>query len=111
MTTKTNYYDGPGIGLSAFGQAIDSVPSPITVTFRPTGAMVVAGWGLSTISAAVSAYHGYKRNRGDLGWTLAWFLGGAMLPVVVPVIAFTQGFARPGVTKNRSGRKSRRRSR
>lgn len=106
------YYDGPGLGVSALGQAADSLgqatDSPISVSIRPTGALIGAWWSLSTVSGLLSAYHGYKRNGGNLGWALAWFLMGSALPVVVPVIAFTQGYAKPEVTRNR--RRMRRRS-
>jgi hypothetical protein len=105
MQTTTSYYDGPGLGMSALGQAADSL-SPVTVTVRPTGALIGAWWSLSTVSGLLSAYHGFKRNNGNLGWALAWFLAGSALPVVVPVIAFTQGFGQPEVRKNkRSGYK------
>lgn len=107
MTNR--YYDGPGLGISALGQAADSMsPSPVTITVRPTGALIGAWWSLSTVSGILSAYHGYKRNNGNLGWALAWFLAGSALPVVVPVIAFTQGYALPSVSKNRRRRRSRR---
>ena len=97
-----SYYDGPGLGVAALGQAADSL-SPVSITVRPTGALIGAWWSLSTVSGLLSAYHGYKRNNGNLGWALAWFLMGSALPVVVPVIAFTQGFAAPAVSKNRGG--------
>lgn len=97
---NASYYDGPGLGMSALGQAADSL-SPVSITVRPTGALIGAWWSLSTVSGLLSAYHGFKRNNGSLGWALAWFLMGSALPVVVPVIAFTQGFAEPSVSKNR----------
>lgn len=97
----TSYYDnGPGLGIGALGQAADSL-SPMTVTVRPTGMLIGAWWSLSTVSGILSAYHGFKRNNGSLGWALAWFLMGSALPVVVPVIAFTQGFGQPEVRRNR----------
>lgn len=105
------YYDGPGLGISALGQAADSMstsPSPVTITLRPTGALIGAWWSLSTVSGILSAYHGYKRNNGNLGWALAWFLAGSALPVVVPAIAFTQGYALPSVSKNGRRRRNRR---
>lgn len=51
-------------------------------------------WGvLSTVSAALSGYHGYKRNN-SLGWGLGWFVLGGIFPVVTPTIAFAQGFGK-----------------
>jgi hypothetical protein len=109
MTNR--YYDGPGLGVSALGvsalgQAADSLsPAPVSITVRPTGAMIGAVWSLSTVSGIISAYHGYKRNNGNLGWALAWFLAGSALPVVVPVIAYAQGYAKPEVVRNRRHRR------
>jgi len=99
------YYDGPGLGVGALGQAVDS--SPLTLSIRPTGALIGAWWSLSTVSGLLSAYHGYKRNGGNLAWTLAWFLAGSAFPVVVPVVAFTQGYAKPEIAKNKRRRRSR----
>ncbi len=46
---------------------------------------------LSTVSMALSAYHGYKRNN-SVGWALAWGFLGAMFPVIVPTIALAEGY-------------------
>lgn len=52
-------------------------------------------WGaLSVASAAVSTYHGYKRNDGSIGWALAWGFLGTIFPVVTPAIAFAQGLGK-----------------
>jgi hypothetical protein len=60
---------------------------------------VRVNWGkitgiLSITSAAVSAYHGYKRND-SIGWAIVWFFAGSVFPVFVPVIAIAQGFGKP----------------
>jgi hypothetical protein len=103
------YYDGPGLGMSALGQAADSLSPapPVTITLRPTGALIGAWWSLSTVSGLLSAYHGLKRSGGNLGWALAWFLAGSALPVVVPLVAFSQGYAKPapGLASNRRRRR------
>jgi hypothetical protein len=108
---QTNYYTGAGLGLSSLGRAADSLgqqeSGPLTVTLRPTGAMFGVWWSLSTLSGLISAYHGYRRNNGNLGWTLAWFVGGSAFPVIVPVIAFTQGYAKPAMRANKRRRRSR----
>lgn len=57
-----------------------------------TGVAVAA---VSTVSMALSAYHGLKRNRGSIGYAVLWGIMGATFPVLVPVIAFGQGFAEP----------------
>lgn len=55
----------------------------------------VALAAVSTVSMALSAYHGLKRNRGSVGYAVLWGLAGGMFPVLTPVIAFGQGFAEP----------------
>lgn len=50
---------------------------------------------LRVSSGAVSAYHGTKRNEGSWGWGLWWFVWGAALPIVIPAIAYAQGFGQP----------------
>jgi len=42
-------------------------------------------------SAAVSAYHGTKRNGGSVFWGVLWFGLGAALPVLTPLVAVGQG--------------------
>jgi len=61
---------------------------------------------LATVSMAVSAYHGYKRND-SVGWALWWGWMGSMFPVVVPVIAIAQGYG----VRERSGNPTHRRVR
>lgn len=53
---------------------------------------------LSVASAGVCAYHGYKRNN-SIGWAIGWSIFGGGLPVVAPVVAVAQGYAKPKVRK------------
>lgn len=49
----------------------------------------------TTASVMALVYHGYKRNRGSVGWALMWgIFGGAVWPITVPV-ALAQGYAKP----------------
>ena len=74
-----------------------------TPTVRAAGEVIpgvsdtsVAVWGVaSTVSMAVSAYHGVKRNRGSVGSGIAWGAAGAMFPIITPAIALAQGYAKP----------------
>lgn len=51
-------------------------------------------WGLlSLASGAASGFHGYRRNN-SIGWAVAWFALGTVLPVITPVIALAQGFGK-----------------
>lgn len=49
---------------------------------------------LPKVSMVVSAYHGMRRNRGSILWGLAWGAAGRMFPLLVPALAFAQGFAK-----------------
>lgn len=50
---------------------------------------------LTFASAAASGYHGVVRNHGSVFAGLVWFIAGAILPGIVPVIAVAQGYAAP----------------
>lgn len=53
--------------------------------------------GIAIVTALT--YHGYKRNKGSVGWALAWGLGGGLVwPITLP-IAFFQGYAKPAKRK------------
>ncbi len=49
---------------------------------------------LAVASAAVSGFHGYRRNK-SVGWGIAWFFLGGLFPVIVPTIAVAEGFGKP----------------
>lgn len=52
-------------------------------------------WGVVALaSAAASGFHGYKRNQ-SVGWGVGWFMLGGLFPVITPVIAVAQGYAKP----------------
>lgn len=56
----------------------------------------VAFWQLaSAASIGLSAYHGYKRNNGSLGWALGWGVLGGIFPIITPAVAFAEGFGKP----------------
>lgn len=60
---------------------------------HPVAAVVLPA--LSVAGAIGAAYHGFKRNRGSIGWTVAWFLCGSAFPIITLPIAAFQGFAKP----------------
>lgn len=75
-------------GLGALGQADeDTVAS--RVTYRPIYAV------LGLAGTALGAYHGYRRNRGSIGWAIGWGLLGGMFPVITVPVAFAQGYGKP----------------
>ncbi len=49
---------------------------------------------LTVLSALFSGVHGFKRNNGSIGWGLWWFIGGSIFPIVTPVLAMAQGYAK-----------------
>jgi hypothetical protein len=53
------------------------------------------GTGIVAASAALSAYHGFKRNDDSAGWGLTWGLLGALFPIITPLVALAEGFAVP----------------
>jgi len=76
------------------------VPTTSGLSSVNTGALSAeastAFWQLaSAASIGLSAYHGYKRNNGSLGWGIGWGLLGAAFPIITPAIAFAEGFAKP----------------
>lgn len=49
----------------------------------------------SIAGVATGAYHGYKRNRGSVGWAIGWALLGGMVPYVTIPVSLAQGFGKP----------------
>jgi len=88
---KTNDYAlAPYAGFgSPDGLGVDRAP--------PTTGETIYGV-LATASMAACAYHGYKRNN-SIGWALGWGFLGVLFPVITPVIAVAQGFAKPKAGK------------
>jgi hypothetical protein len=106
-----NYYTGTGLGLHHLGQAADQL-SPGTAEPSSNDRLRWGIYGaLSIVSSGLSAYHGYRRNRGSVGWAVGWALLGGIFPIITPAIAFAQGFGKPKVSSNRRRRRSRARSR
>lgn len=71
------------------------LPSPEPAGVQTVRAVGRAAWSVAaTASFAASFYHGLKRND-SLAWGLGWGLLGTMFPVVTPLYALHQGFAKP----------------
>lgn len=81
---------GPSWGTAALGVAALGL---IGAGFYRSA---VSGLGaLALVSAGASAYHGVKRHDGSWVWGAWWGTAGAMFPVITPVIAVAQGYAKP----------------
>lgn len=50
---------------------------------------------LSLAGTVAGAYHGYKRNRGSIGWAIGWAFLGAAFPVITLPVAIAQGYGKP----------------
>lgn len=75
-------------------EAPGSKPSPAW-----TVAKTIYGY-LPIASSGACSYHGYQRNKSLPGkqpylWGFLWAAFGAFFPIVAPVVAIWQGFARP----------------
>lgn len=75
------------------GGGTSTTTSTVRVAYEPSG-WSTAWYILGAVSAALSAYHGTKRNN-SVGWGIAWGILGYIAPVLTPAIAFGQGFAKP----------------
>jgi hypothetical protein len=50
---------------------------------------------LSVAGLTTGVYHGYKRNKGSVGWALVWGILGSTFPFVTIPISVAQGYAKP----------------
>lgn len=66
-------------------------PSGADAGYKTWG--VIVG-GLALVSAGASAYHGYKRNGGSIGWGLGWGALGLLFPILTPSVALAQGYGK-----------------
>lgn len=101
------YMDG---GLQNLGQAADAMPSStplVTTTSSTSGTLLTVWWLASLASIGLSAYHGYRRSRGSVGAAVGWGILGGIFPLVVPLVAMTQGYAEP-LRRNRRRRRKQR---
>lgn len=106
---KTNYYTPiGGLGVAHLGQAADQVARvQVDSSYRPSPVYRYVWGALSLAGAGSGAYHGYKRNRGSIGWAIGWFLLGGLFPVVTIPVSLAQGFGKPAVKSNRRRRRRR----
>lgn len=103
---KSYYTPIGGLGLANLGEAADQVTQANALPGRARVYSYV--WGaLSLAGAGTGAYHGYKRNRGSIGWAIGWFLLGGMFPVITIPVSLAQGFGKPKVSSNRRRRRRR----
>lgn len=101
------YYGQPGIVPAGFVP----IANLATPWVSPSGQIAPAGQVTSPVvyyqslstamqllivaSAGFSAWHGYKRNHDSVGWGFAWMGLGALFPVITPIVALAEGYAKP----------------
>ena len=66
--------------------------------YEPSPAALAALYSVSVLSACISGFHGYRRNQ-SVGWGVGWFVLGGLFPIITPVIAVAQGYAKPAKKK------------
>lgn len=54
------------------------------------------GWvyAMAGIGGLLGAVHGYRRNRGSVGWAIAWGVAGTLLPLPTTGVALLQGYGK-----------------
>jgi len=106
-----NSYYTQRAGLAAATDMLDSGGDPALTTVKTASKWMLVYQVVGTVSMAVSAYHGYKRDD-SVGWAIGWGLLGGLFPIITPVVAVAQGYAKPKKVKaNRRRRTTRRRRR
>lgn len=83
-----------GLGTDPAQETEPNVDVDTGAPVRRLSGFSVAIIALSTVSGALSAYHGYKRND-SIGWAIVWYFMGAWFPIITPAIAVAQGFGKP----------------
>ncbi len=53
----------------------------------------------TTVGSLVGFAHGYKRNKGSVGWGLVWALFGGISPLFTTGVAVIEGFGKPKQAK------------
>lgn len=90
-----------GRQVPQYGTGVPRPPWPERPGVHGYGAVSEAGvwrnaYGLASLAGAVGgAYHGYKRNRGSIGWAVGWSIFGSFLPFLSLPISVAQGFGKP----------------
>jgi len=91
--TEPQLFQGYGIG---YGDAIDRSARGEALASEGMSDGWRGVWSLAALaSSGAGAYHGYLRNNGSIGYAVLWAVLGGMFPVVVPAIAYAQGFGKP----------------
>lgn len=92
------------VSMNEDGQPVDILSNgagagfSIPVGSYRVGAGAAIGYGLLSLASGVlSAFHGYRRDRGSWGSAVGWFILGSAFPVITPAVAFVAkpGFAKP----------------
>jgi hypothetical protein len=107
LSAASRRYQTPLQGMGAVQVEMGPPGQPGVDTLAYVGEYLELGdedaslWAALTTSAVrrgaalAMLYHGYKRTRGDLLWSLLWAAFGYASPPVAGVISVAQGFGKP----------------
>lgn len=93
----------PQAGITTVVKSSGALTDPLDPYYISPAAQLII-----LASTAVSAYHGFKRNHESVPWGFGWGILGAMFPIITPVVAFAQGYAKPAGRSNPTRRRRRR---
>ncbi len=79
------------IAIAPAGQTVN--PAAYYAALSPTIQIIIL------LSTGFSAYHGYKRNHDNVGWGFGWGALGAIFPIITPIVAIAEGYAKPVSSK------------
>lgn len=86
------YQDPPKFGLVATRH-----PGPMghTAYHHVGDAGESAFTALRLAAQGLAVFHGYRRNRGSIGWAIGWGMLAAFSPIITIGIALAQGVGKP----------------
>lgn len=95
--------------ITPVSPAIDSLGGLFGVTAEGDRIQISPVWYWAAIASSIaSGYHGSKRHDGSVWQTVKWSALGAFFPIITPLVAVGQGFAKPMSSKPTNGLRGRR---
>jgi hypothetical protein len=80
--------------IAMLGDAAATAPTdPIPPEAYKQSLYFCAG-GMALLGGTMAALHGYRRNKGKMGWTLLWWVLGSAFPLPTNAVALIQGYGK-----------------
>lgn len=90
--------------ITSVSPAIDSLGGLFGVNSEGDRIQISPVWYWSAVaSSIISGYHGSKRHDGSVWQTIKWSTLGGLFPIITPLVAVGQGFAKPMASKDVKG--------